>query len=493
MPKAFIAILIAILFCMGNGHAEIGDEYEDAGSGTGFFVSSDGLIATCYHVVKDAELIQVVYKNKNYKAHTITGDKGNDLAIIKIEGQFPFFEVAESEAVKLGDDVYTIGYPSPSNLGIEPKLTTGTVSALSGIKDDPTRYQISVPIQPGNSGGPLITTNGLVVGVTSATIDAVAVMLSREYVPQNINYAVKSVYLKILLEIAKKKLESIGDPNTETKKISILKEESVQRIVRVLLKRKKGNHNTNGNIRKSTKRSSNSPQAWEEALNVAIERESLIKAVQKINSDDPFENYDDIKNDLPPRFREWMDSWYQNTYAAWLSRGGGLAPGNIKGNPTPYEQEFKRLKNDLARDTPEGLRSWIDALGYTKLIKSKISAKGYDLLFEQYPEEWKELVFNRELEAMLNTLASKARNEALAGISYPFAEIVFHDSLGVAYSDPTIADTKLLITRRYKDFNEPIEMNEKEVTYLYMSFVSKDPYLIKVPKNYLNGEEINKK
>ena len=491
MQKASIASLIVILFCIGNAYAELTDEYEDAGSGTGFFVSADGLIATCYHVVKDAELIQVEYKNKSYKAHTITGNEGNDLAIIKIEGEFPFFDLIGSESVKLGDDVYTVGFPLPPDLGVEPKLTTGTVSALSGVKDDPTYYQISVPIHKGNSGGPLITTNGLVIGVISSSYNPRSALAKFDTLPQNVNYAVKSDYLKILLEIAKKKLESSGDPKAETKNIS--KEESVQRILRVLLKRKKRNQNTNGNIRKNTKQISKSPQVWEEALNTAIERESLIKAVQKINSDDPFENYDDIKNDLPPKFREWMDSWYQNTYAAWLSRGGGLAPGNIKGNPTPYEQEFKRLKNDLARDTPETLRSWIDALGYTKLIKSKISAKGYDLLFEQYPEEWKELVFNRELEAMLNALASKARSEALAGSSYPCAEIVFHDSLGVAYSDPTIADTKLLMTRRYKDFNEPIERNEKEITYLYMSFVSKDPYLIKVPKNYLNGEEIKKK
>jgi hypothetical protein len=126
-------------------------------------------------------------------------------------------------------------------------------------------------------------------------------------------------------------------------------------------------------------------------------------------------------------------------------------------------------------------------------MKSKISAKGYDLLFEQYPDEWKELVFNRELEAMLNALASKSRSEALAGKSYPCAEIVFHDSIGVAHSDPTISDPKLLMTRRYKDFNEPIEKNEKEVTYLYMSFVTKDPYLIRVPAGYLSQEEIGKK
>jgi hypothetical protein len=492
MQKASIASLIVILFCIGNVHAELTDEYEDAGSGTGFFVSADGLIATCYHVVKDAELIQVEYKNKSYKAHTITGNEGNDIAIIKIEGEFPFFELAESETVKLGDDVYTVGYPSPRDLGIEPKLTTGTVSASSGLKDDPTYYQISVPIQPGNSGGPLITTNGLVVGVISATIDAKAVLLSREYVPQNINYAVKSEYLKILLEIAKKKLESSGDPKTETKK-GISREESVQRILRVILKRKKRNQNTNGNIQKNTKQSSKSPQVWEEELNALIERDGLIKAVQKINPDDPFDNYNNIKYELPTKFREWMDSWYQTTYAAWLSRGGGMSPGNIKGNPTPYEQEFKSLKKVIAQENPAALKSAIEYLSYTQLIKSKITAKGYELLIEQYPDEYKDWYLNKEQSAMRNAIHDKYIQDAISGSSFPFGEIIFHDSIGFVHTDPTVSDSKLLLVKIYKMLENQINKNENETTYLYLSLVTKDPYLIKVPKNYLSGEEIKKK
>jgi hypothetical protein len=491
MQKATVASLIFILFCIGNVHAEVTDEYEDAGYGTGFFVSANGLIATCNHVVKGAELIQVEYKNKSYKAHIITTNEGNDLAIIKIEGEFPFFRLVESDNVKMGDDVYTVGYPDPIDQGIEPKLTTGTVSALSGIEDNPTYLQISVPIQPGNSGGPLITASGMVVGVISRTLDPRYTINKHGFVPQNVNYAVKAEYLKILLELAKKKLEENNAAQDEAKNEISSKEESAKKIMRIVLKSKK-NHKRSEAIPKKTKRSSKSPQVWEEALNSACERETLIKVVQKINADDPFDNYDEIKNEFPPKFREWMDSWYQNTYAAWLSRGGGLAPGNIKGNPTPYEVDFKRLKNELSRDNPENLRGWIDALSYIKFVKSKITEKGYDLLIEQYPDEWKELAFNKEQDILINDLISQSKKEALSGRSFPCAEIIFHDSLGMAHTDPTISDNRLLGTKAYKQLNDPIDKNDKETTYLIISIVTKEPYLIKVPVSYFSADGTKK-
>jgi serine protease Do len=68
----------------------------------------------------------------------------------------------------LGDAVFTIGYPTPDLLGTDPKYTNGTVSALSGLRGDASYPQISVPIQPGHSGGPLINEEGDVIGVVVA-------------------------------------------------------------------------------------------------------------------------------------------------------------------------------------------------------------------------------------------------------------------------------------------------------------------------------------
>jgi hypothetical protein len=95
-----------------------------------------------------------------------------------------------------GSDVFTIGFPDPTILGLTPKTTRGNVTASAGSKDDPRFLQISVPIQPGNSGGPLIDSSGSVIGITTATIDAINRLKDGGYLPQNVNYALKASYLK---------------------------------------------------------------------------------------------------------------------------------------------------------------------------------------------------------------------------------------------------------------------------------------------------------
>ena len=97
---------------------------------------------------------------------------------------------------KLGESVFTIGYPLVGVLGIAPKLTTGVISATSGVGDDPTAYQISVPLQPGNSGGPLLNMHGEAIGVTNAVLKP---LRGGGPAPQNVNYAVKAEYLRSLL------------------------------------------------------------------------------------------------------------------------------------------------------------------------------------------------------------------------------------------------------------------------------------------------------
>jgi S1-C subfamily serine protease len=83
--------------------------------------------------------------------------------------------------------------------GTEPKITNGIINSLSGINDDPRMYQISVPVQPGNSGGALVTIDGLVVGVVTAKLSASNTLKTTGSLPENVNYAVKSNYLLELL------------------------------------------------------------------------------------------------------------------------------------------------------------------------------------------------------------------------------------------------------------------------------------------------------
>lgn len=106
-----------------------------------------------------------------------------------------------SDTVGLGTEVFTIGFPQPELMGVEPKLSTGVISATSGIQDDTRTYQISVPVQAGNSGGPLIDNEGRVVGIVASKLNAAKVFEWTGDLPQNVNYAVKSTYLARLMDI----------------------------------------------------------------------------------------------------------------------------------------------------------------------------------------------------------------------------------------------------------------------------------------------------
>src|SRR5213596_4025071 len=102
---------------------------------------------------------------------------------------------AASRAVKLGGTVATVGFPNIGLQGFAPKLAKGEIAALSGAGDDARYFQISVPVQPGNSGGALVDDRGNVVGVVSAKLDAAAALTTTGTLPENVNYAVKSGFL----------------------------------------------------------------------------------------------------------------------------------------------------------------------------------------------------------------------------------------------------------------------------------------------------------
>ena len=181
------------------------------GSGTGFLINTDGYVATNFHVINDASEIELVFPidgiNVTYTAKTIVTDKTNDLAILKIDdpsfNKLNYLPYEISVDYEVGEVVYTIGYPQPDIMGTEAKLTTGIITALSGIDNDNTRIQISVQIQPGNSGGPLFNSKGNIVGVTASTLNALFMAKYKGNIPQNVNYAIKSEYLKVLTKSIK--------------------------------------------------------------------------------------------------------------------------------------------------------------------------------------------------------------------------------------------------------------------------------------------------
>jgi S1-C subfamily serine protease/antitoxin component YwqK of YwqJK toxin-antitoxin module len=180
------------------------------GNGSGIFISEKGYIATNYHVVKDANAIQVEYLQKGkkytYSAKVIVTDKQNDLAILKIQDPgfkaLPKIPYVFSTRIKdVGSEVFALGYPLEDVMGSEIKFTDGKVSSKTGMEGDITMYQISVPLQPGNSGGPLFDNEGNLVGITSAQLS------KEQFNAENVNYAIKINYLKNLIEIMTEQIE----------------------------------------------------------------------------------------------------------------------------------------------------------------------------------------------------------------------------------------------------------------------------------------------
>jgi hypothetical protein len=169
-------------------------------SGTGFALNN-GYVATNWHVVDEAKTIQISGIRgdftKKYNAIVVAKDKINDLAILQIsDNGFPGFGTIpykiKTSTARVAEEIWTYGYPMAIIMGLEGKYTDGRISSLTGVDDDPSMYQISAPIQPGNSGGPLFDSNGDIIGITCASID--------NRLAQNVNYAVKTSYLRNLTE-----------------------------------------------------------------------------------------------------------------------------------------------------------------------------------------------------------------------------------------------------------------------------------------------------
>lgn len=170
------------------------------GNGSGFFIDTSGVIATNYHVIANAKQIEVCFlvqgAKKMYKASVISSDKNNDLAIIKIDDpEFKHFKKIpysfKNKVSDVGSSVFALGYPMALSLmGEEVKFTDGKISSKSGFQGDINTYQITVPVQPGNSGGPLFDSKGNIIGIVNSKLTS----------GDNVAYAIKSAYLNTLAE-----------------------------------------------------------------------------------------------------------------------------------------------------------------------------------------------------------------------------------------------------------------------------------------------------
>ncbi len=183
----------------------------EVASGSGFFISKEGIIVTNNHVIQGSSRIEVVIGNKRdiYNAKVTLKDTINDIAILNLidfdyskyfSKDIPYSIKQEGQS-QVGEVVFTLGYPLGNIMGNTARMSTGNISSQYGINDDPRIYQISNPIQPGNSGGPLINKNGQVVGIVVATLNAKSFLENTGIIPQNVNFAIKSNILINLVSL----------------------------------------------------------------------------------------------------------------------------------------------------------------------------------------------------------------------------------------------------------------------------------------------------
>jgi S1-C subfamily serine protease len=170
-------------------------------SGTGFFVSAEGHVLTNAHVVENCSSIEVPGPMGFKAVQLVAKDETNDLALLKTD-LTPSRVALLRTGIKLGEPVAAFGYPWRGLLSSTGNFTVGNVTSLTGVTDDTRYLQISTPIQPGNSGGPLLDSSGNFVGVVSEKLNALRLMVATatEDIPQNVNFAIKSSVAATFLE-----------------------------------------------------------------------------------------------------------------------------------------------------------------------------------------------------------------------------------------------------------------------------------------------------
>lgn len=187
-----------------------GKSFRLATVGTGFFVSSTGNVITNSHVVDGCVEIRIPADNTTAKL--VVADQANDLALVKLEvvGK-PALVFPSSDDLKQGEEVFAFGFPLDGYLPSAGNITTGIISALAGPSNNSSLIQTTAPVQPGNSGGPLLNKKGKVVGVVVGKANAIKIAKVTGDITQNINFAIAPRTLKSFLDGNQVEYQKKGD------------------------------------------------------------------------------------------------------------------------------------------------------------------------------------------------------------------------------------------------------------------------------------------
>lgn len=226
---AFSAVSAVVVIGIGVSIAHADDV---SSSGTGFFVNDQGWVITNAHVVEGCTSVSVPQMGTG---DALAIDKQNDLAAFKLAAGVgkPHLALRRSQP-RLGEDIAAYGFPLSGILSDSIKVTTGNINSLVGMENDTRYLQISTPLQPGNSGGPVVDHWGSIVGVSTAVLgskftDATGIA------PQNVNFAIRSNVVELFLQSRSIQFDA-ADPGPDNKPLSTadLSDKAVPAIVQVL-------------------------------------------------------------------------------------------------------------------------------------------------------------------------------------------------------------------------------------------------------------------
>jgi len=185
-----------------------------AGSGSGFAVSDLGYVVTNNHVTEFCNDVYIQHQGKTIPATVISTDSKNDLALLKADIK-PARVFTLSRKSKIMQKIYAAGFPFGKDISSSVVITDGIISSLSGLGDNFSNIQITAPIQPGNSGGPIVDDKGNVVGVVVSKL----VLENTSVVPENTNFGIKSNVVVDFLESNGVKLKTSNSENMSTEKL----------------------------------------------------------------------------------------------------------------------------------------------------------------------------------------------------------------------------------------------------------------------------------
>lgn len=217
--KVFPRILAKLKQCEFEVVEMTPDGMGGGSQGSGFIITPQGHLLTCAHVVKGTNAATVWINGARHPANVIATDTNLDVALLQLAGNQPFkyLKFSPEQTYRMGQEIFTMGFPLVEVLGTSPRLNKGLVSSTVGLSDNPKQLQVSAEVQPGNSGGPLLDAEGRVLGLVFGTLNSLNVLVrTGGSVPQNVNFGIKNPPLLDFIRSAGVDLAGLGENPSAT-------------------------------------------------------------------------------------------------------------------------------------------------------------------------------------------------------------------------------------------------------------------------------------